>query len=131
MGGGGGVGELDVVAVFQLEVAEAEGGEHQLAGETEVVDRLWPIVRPEGAERLLVLAQQDVGLGAGAKLGVLVLGAGLLGPARRAELVLEDRQRVVALQHRPAEIGVEAVRQLHDNLSAVPPQRTVRSQHVA
>jgi hypothetical protein len=45
VGGGGGVGELDVIAVFELKIAQAEGGEDQLAGETEIVDGLGPIGR--------------------------------------------------------------------------------------
>ena len=113
MGGGGGIGQVDVIAVFELEIAKAEGGEDQLAGEAQIVDGFRAVVGAEGAKRRLVLAQQDVFLRPGAEVRVLVLAARGLGPAGLAQLVLVDGQGVIARQHLGGEIGIEAVRQLH------------------
>ncbi len=38
VGAGGGVAEIDIAALVEAEVAEAEGGEDQLAGEAQQVD---------------------------------------------------------------------------------------------
>jgi hypothetical protein len=46
-------------------------GEDQLAGEAEHVQRLAPVGGDKRAVRVVVLAQQQVGLGAGAKLRVM------------------------------------------------------------
>ena len=76
---GGGVAQRQVVALVEAEVAEAEGGEHQLAGEPQQVQRVRPVGGDEGAMGLVVLAQQEVAVDAGAEGRI---GMGLVRAAR-------------------------------------------------
>ena len=92
-------------------VADLQSGEVVVA---EKIDRLRPVALLKRAERLVILPQQNVFRIARAKLSVALLRPRLIGPAGLAKLVLIDRQRVVARQQALLEIGIEAVRQLHE-----------------
>ena len=56
-----------VIAQIEPEVAQAERGEDELAREAQQIQRVRPILADEPAMRLEALAQQDVGVHAGAK----------------------------------------------------------------
>jgi len=113
VGLGGGVAEVEGSALVEPEVAKAEGGEHQLAGEAQQVEGLGSVGAAEGAQGLVVLAQQDVVVLAGAEGGIVVLAPRGRRPPPVADLVMVDRQVVVGRQHLAIEIGIEAVLELH------------------
>ena len=53
----GGKREIDVAAFLQPVVAQGLGCEHQLACEAQQVQRPGPVILPEGAQGLMVLAE--------------------------------------------------------------------------
>ena len=108
----GGVAELDIVALVEAEIAEAERREHELAGEAQEVERARPVLRQEGAERLVVLAQQDVLIRAGAERRIGLLGARLVDQIG-LQLGAIGGQIVEALQEARLEEGVQAIRHFH------------------
>jgi len=109
---GGLDGQGRIVLLLELEQAEAGGREHQLAGEAQQVHRQGPVLAVEGAQRLMVLAQQQVLDLAGAELGIALQGDGPLDPGLVAGRPVQPGRQGVA----PGRIGVALDRagQLHD-----------------
>ena len=105
-------GQVHATRLLKPVIAQGVGGEDQLAGEAQQVEGVGPVLTPEGTESLVVLAQQQVGFVAGPELGIVVLGASLVRPARQV-IGLADRLR----EGRPesgVDITVDLSRKFHD-----------------
>ena len=62
------VAKIDLRRFIEAEVPQTPGGEYQLTGEPQLIQRARPILAAKGAEGFVVLAQQNVLFGAGAWL---------------------------------------------------------------
>ena len=77
-----------------------------------MIQRRAAILVAESAQRLVVLAQQDVGLGTGPELGVVVVSFSLGEPVR--VLVQEPGFLDKGVAKFGVDVGVDGARQLHD-----------------
>src|SRR6185437_1416120 len=69
---GSGIGEVHRAGLVEAEVSQTPGREDKLTGEAQIVERARAVFPPERAMRFVVLAQQDIGVGAGAEIVAVV-----------------------------------------------------------
>ena len=108
------IAEFHVAGLVEPEIAEAEGGENELAGKTETVHRSRPVLAPERSEGGIVLVEQDRIRRRGAVSGVLMPRALRIHPVRMRMLPLVHRQVVIPRQQALLEIRVEHIGHLHE-----------------